>query len=81
MITSINSSFQRYLQRICNKKKYFIYRIILFHICIHFSDGFTKDDDNCHQNRTHINDYPECHFLKSGHLICFNGLKDEWKAE
>nr|XP_012220280.1 PREDICTED: protein singed wings 2 isoform X1 [Linepithema humile] len=59
-----------------------IFLIILFCICTHFSNGFTKDDDICYGNRPHINDYPECHFLKNRYrLVCFNGLKDEWKAK
>lgn len=44
---------------------------------VHFSHGFTKDDDICY--RPHVDDRPECDFIKD-RLVCFNGLNDEWRA-
>ncbi|CAL1688175.1 unnamed protein product [Lasius platythorax] len=59
--------------------------IVLFYIYLHFSHGFTKDDftkdDDICWDHPHASDYPECDFVKSRQrLVCFNGLKDEWRA-
>lgn len=51
--------------------------IAFFFIHAHLSHGFTKDDDVCYHPRAA--NYPECDFAES-RLICFNGLKDEWRA-
>lgn len=54
--------------------------IAFFYIYAHFSHGFTQDDDCWHH--PHTNDRPKCDFEKSRQrLVCFNGLKDEWKAK
>ncbi|XP_029167010.1 protein singed wings 2 isoform X2 [Nylanderia fulva] len=56
--------------------------IVLFYIYVHFSHGFTKDDDICYWHHPRVNNYSECNFVKNRHsLICFNGLKNEWKAK
>ncbi|XP_011264609.1 protein singed wings 2 [Camponotus floridanus] len=56
--------------------------IAFFYIYAHFSHGFTQDDDICYWHHPHANDHPECDFVKSRQrLVCFNGLKDEWKAK
>ncbi|XP_019889034.1 protein singed wings 2 isoform X2 [Ooceraea biroi] len=55
--------------------------IVLFCVHAHFSYGFTREDDICYWHHPHVNDHPECGFVKSRQrLVCFNGLKDEWKA-
>ncbi|KAL6442364.1 hypothetical protein ACFW04_002540 [Cataglyphis niger] len=59
-----------------------IFLIAFFYIYVHFSHGFTKDDDICYWHHPHANDYPECDFLKSRQrLVCFNGLEDEWREK
>ncbi|KAL0121894.1 hypothetical protein PUN28_006999 [Cardiocondyla obscurior] len=55
--------------------------IAIFFMHAHFSHGFTKDDDICYRYRSHADDHPECDFVKTRQrLVCFNGLRDEWKA-
>ncbi|XP_012539692.2 protein singed wings 2 [Monomorium pharaonis] len=51
--------------------------VALLFVHVHFSRGFTEDDDACYRSRA--DDSPECDFTKS-RLVCFNGLKDEWRA-
>ncbi|XP_071627504.1 protein singed wings 2 [Temnothorax longispinosus] len=55
--------------------------VALFFMHVNLLHGFTKDDDICYRHRPHIDDHPECNFVKDRqHLVCFNGLKDEWRA-
>ncbi|KAH0955766.1 hypothetical protein HN011_003357 [Eciton burchellii] len=57
-------------------------RNLLIVLCVqaHFSHGFTREDDICYWHHPHVNEQPECAFVKSRQrLVCFNGLKDEWR--
>ncbi|XP_020290611.1 protein singed wings 2 isoform X2 [Pseudomyrmex gracilis] len=55
-----------------------VFLIVLFCVHVYFSHGFTNDDDDVCYSRKHR----DCDFDKNyKRLVCFEDIKNEWKAK